>query len=224
MNKAFTLSEILITIGIIGVVAVITIPTLITKMKAKELQTQLKHADSVVQNGIGRMVADEVNIPDVFDNADYTTLQKYFKADRHCNMPSSFSDTNYTNYYGKAKASRASAQKWQYPPVCLMDGSFIMFGHLNFQIKDGVYYDSGNRVIMVDINGYDKLPNKYGYDTFFWIFNSKTNRIMPLSTKTTTFDATEAYYRCPPSVGSEAGIGCTLNALSDPNYFSNLEF
>jgi prepilin-type N-terminal cleavage/methylation domain-containing protein len=35
MNKAFTLSEILITIGIIGVVAVITIPTLITKMKTK---------------------------------------------------------------------------------------------------------------------------------------------------------------------------------------------
>lgn len=38
----FTLSEVLITVGIIGVVAAITIPTLIHKVKTYELRVQLK--------------------------------------------------------------------------------------------------------------------------------------------------------------------------------------
>ena len=38
-KKAFTLAEILITLGIIGVIAAITIPALINKTKNKELHT-----------------------------------------------------------------------------------------------------------------------------------------------------------------------------------------
>ena len=39
MKKAFTLAEILITLGIIGVVAAITIPGLITTYKAHQLRS-----------------------------------------------------------------------------------------------------------------------------------------------------------------------------------------
>ena len=48
-NNAFTLAEVLITLGIIGVVASMTLPALINQTRAKELQTGLKKAYSVLQ-------------------------------------------------------------------------------------------------------------------------------------------------------------------------------
>lgn len=45
----FTLAEVLITIGIIGVVSAITIPSLLTNVRNKDLQAQLKKH---IQNGI----------------------------------------------------------------------------------------------------------------------------------------------------------------------------
>lgn len=40
--KAFTLAEVLITLGIIGIVAALTLPALIQNNRNKELQTGLK--------------------------------------------------------------------------------------------------------------------------------------------------------------------------------------
>ena len=42
--KAFTLAEVLITLGIIGVVAAMTIPTLISKIGKRQLETQINTA------------------------------------------------------------------------------------------------------------------------------------------------------------------------------------
>ena len=39
-NSGFTLAEVLITLGIIGVVAALTIPTLMTNLKAQKLPSQ----------------------------------------------------------------------------------------------------------------------------------------------------------------------------------------
>ncbi len=41
-KKGFTLAEILITLGIIGIVAAMTIPTLISNYKKKEYSTKIK--------------------------------------------------------------------------------------------------------------------------------------------------------------------------------------
>jgi len=41
MKKGFTLAEVLITLGIIGVVAAMTIPTLMTKYAKQRTETQL---------------------------------------------------------------------------------------------------------------------------------------------------------------------------------------
>ncbi len=40
MKKAFTLAEVLITLGIVGVVAAITMPTLIANHRKKVLKSQ----------------------------------------------------------------------------------------------------------------------------------------------------------------------------------------
>lgn len=48
MKKAFTLAEVLITLGIIGVVAAMTIPTLIANMTSQRYRTQLKKTVSTL--------------------------------------------------------------------------------------------------------------------------------------------------------------------------------
>ena len=47
-DKGFTLAEILITLGIIGVVAAMTIPTLITNYQKKASVTKLQKAISIL--------------------------------------------------------------------------------------------------------------------------------------------------------------------------------
>ena len=45
---AFTLAEVLITLGIVGVVAALTLPVLISKYKHKELETRFKKSYSLI--------------------------------------------------------------------------------------------------------------------------------------------------------------------------------
>lgn len=56
---AFTLAEVLITLGIIGVVAALTIPTLVQNYQKKALVTQLKKTIAVLDNGFKLMMATE---------------------------------------------------------------------------------------------------------------------------------------------------------------------
>ena len=51
-RAAFTLAEVLITLGIIGIVAAMTIPTLISNYQKKQRLVQLKNSFSVVSNAI----------------------------------------------------------------------------------------------------------------------------------------------------------------------------
>ncbi len=57
-KQAFTLAEVLITLGIIGVVAAMTIPILMTAYRKKQTVTRLKRAYSIVQQSI-RLSEDE---------------------------------------------------------------------------------------------------------------------------------------------------------------------
>ena len=58
-RKAFTLAEVLITLGIIGVVAAMTIPTLMTKIQNRMFVAQLKKEYSTLQQGFKMMLAQE---------------------------------------------------------------------------------------------------------------------------------------------------------------------
>ncbi len=50
MKKAFTLAEVLITLGIIGVVASMTLPALIQKNNEKQIVVRLKKLYSMLQH------------------------------------------------------------------------------------------------------------------------------------------------------------------------------
>ena len=50
LHIGFTLAEVLITLGIIGVVAALTLPSLINKYKIKQLHTAFTRSSSIIQN------------------------------------------------------------------------------------------------------------------------------------------------------------------------------
>ena len=56
-NFGFTLAEVLITLGIIGIIAALTLPTLLGKVQDKILEAQVNKAKSVVVNGYKLMMA-----------------------------------------------------------------------------------------------------------------------------------------------------------------------
>lgn len=50
-SKSFTLSEVLITLGVIGIMAALTLPTVISKYKRKSVETKLAKFYSVMNEG-----------------------------------------------------------------------------------------------------------------------------------------------------------------------------
>ena len=52
MKKAFTLAEVLITLGIIGIVAAMTLPSLIANYQKKVTVNRLKQAYSMINQAL----------------------------------------------------------------------------------------------------------------------------------------------------------------------------
>lgn len=63
---AFTLAEVLITLGIIGVVAAMTMPSLISNYQQKQYEAKYAKAQNVMANGIKMMMAQN----DIYDVAE----------------------------------------------------------------------------------------------------------------------------------------------------------
>ncbi|MDO5436682.1 MAG: type II secretion system protein [bacterium] len=68
MQKAFTLAEVLITLAIIGVVAAVSIPSVISNSQQQEFKTGLRKAVSVLNSAITMNMALDGETP--YDNAN----------------------------------------------------------------------------------------------------------------------------------------------------------
>ena len=79
MKKAFTLAEVLITLMIIGIVAALTIPSVISNYQQQEFKTGLKKAVSVLNEAIQTNIAQEGETP-----YEIRDLYSYLK--RHMNV------------------------------------------------------------------------------------------------------------------------------------------
>ena len=111
--KAFTLAEVLITLLIIGVVAALTIPSVISDYTQREFKTGLQKAVSVLNEAIQINIAQEGETP--YENDD---LYSYLK--RHMNVISSGRDA-YFRYYGKTSGFIGNREQrenyaWDYGP------------------------------------------------------------------------------------------------------------
>lgn len=105
-NKSgFTLAEVLITLVIIGVIAAITVPTLITKYQKEQTVTRLKKAYSALSQTTARAIADNGPIAtwEVGQNlssqaaADFT--KKYIEPYLNLAKPTTMDDDTWITMY-----------------------------------------------------------------------------------------------------------------------------
>ena len=166
MKKGFTLAEVLITLGIIGVVAAMTIPNLITEHQKRATVTKLQRAISVI-NQAYRLAYDDVgeaNAEEAFNmgSEEYfnTYWAPYIKVLTYC---SSYKVCGYD-----------SSQPFSFADGTKQGMTLVMStSRTTFYTMDGFLYVvfiwSGDNVpnpnILVDING-GKKPNRYGIDVF----------------------------------------------------------
>ena len=75
LNFGFTLAEVLITLGIIGIVAAVTLPTLVSNYRKHVIENQLKTAYTLLAQTISRSEA----VNGSFENWDYYELADFDK-------------------------------------------------------------------------------------------------------------------------------------------------
>ena len=185
-RAAFTLAEVLITLGIIGIVAALTIPNLVVKYQRKVMQTRFQKAYSILTEVNTRMIAENINQYRDFvrtekdENGKYSeearnrqldTLASFLSGAKVCNGSYyscsgiedayDFPDKIHKTLDGQNNAHIA-ADAYMKKTVITNDGMDIWAGGLQFGIDK--YY--------VDTNGYNNGPNKLGYDLFRFVINS----------------------------------------------------
>ena len=101
MNRGFTLAEVLITLAIIGIVAALTIPSVISNYQQQEFKTGLKKAVSVLNEAIQTNIATDGETP--YENQDlFKYLQRHMSVLKtgyiHYDSPEGRNYGNYTFY------------------------------------------------------------------------------------------------------------------------------
>ena len=82
-SKSFTLSEVLITLGVIGIMAALTLPTVISKYKRKSVETKLAKFYSVMNEAVKMSIAEHGEIEfdtahrESINNAEY--IEQWYK-------------------------------------------------------------------------------------------------------------------------------------------------
>ena len=171
---AFTLAEVLITLGIIGIVAAMTCPTLVSKYRKAVVETSLKKTYSILTQMINRSEADNgsaVNWEWSSDIGNDIFFEKYFApylkitdkkvsggSGRYFNVYDAYGDVAY-NF------SRFGNGNW----YTLSDGSAIMF----YKNEWGAKLSSFKVVVPL---GSKRSHMVVGKDVFSFDIMSKNNK------------------------------------------------
>jgi len=230
-NHAFTLAEVLITLGIISVVAAVTLPVLINNIQDKQNIAKWKKEYSIISNAIIEL-KNENNIEffdkDVygrpkFSQEFYDAIETKIHVIDSCNLSTC---DNYAWKKGqnvKYKWSGIANVYSMYKPLNSNQENFsngvasYTFNHNAFLLNDGtaVYFGRANSGIwvVVDVNNFTKGPNEFGRDVFAMKVNDVINNlwIRPMGAEG-TFRKSLYGNECPcgkeqSSPGSSSDIG-----------------
>ena len=201
IKNGFTLAEVLITLGVIGVVAAMTLPSVIAKYQKQQTIAKLKKAYST----LGQLVlrSQENNGPAAFSTSDTVDAE----------VVKNFFNTYWFPYLNGPVISKEGVCPYGSDSVCaaysLLSGSVYdtsiytnyPIGRVFFTTNDGIAYyvdimrwenkydDDGNLVshiakystrqnVLIDVNGVNP-PNTFGKDVFMFIINFDDSLVRP---------------------------------------------
>lgn len=182
-NFGFTLAEVLITLGIIGTVAAMTIPTLMANLRATKLKSQFEKTYADLNVASRAFYADNDMSFREYQDSQYDGLSygstkslkyfmTYFKGHSSQGSVRTFETTRglkNLNLNGQEMAQWACDQS---------EMEMDISGRL-FSMDDNAarYNLPTGPKICVDINGVDR-PNKWGVDRFVFVFTD-TAAVVP---------------------------------------------
>lgn len=153
-KKGFTLAEVLVTLGVIGIVAALTLPTLSTNYQTAACESTTAKFYVNMQEAAQRyMVRKNVeSLADLnFDPEDF--VNSSFKVVKTC-YSSVINKCRPTSFKTNQGSSSLRPHYSHYKTYVLADGTAFSL--------------DSSRQLLVDING-NKGPNRIGYD--FWILS-----------------------------------------------------
>lgn len=228
--KAFTLAEILITLGIIGVVAAMTLPTLITSNRNKQLETALKRSYSLLSQALNMYQAangEPVTSENIGEYELKPILMKYLRYVKDCGKGTDIDkacipnlDAGGDKYDDVKRTYKTFSGKTDMYLYNIDDGQFVLNDGTLIMLENSPV--SGSRILItVDVNGYNNSPNRLGHDVFLFQLGSD-GRLIPGGAEGTAYYSKNDTYCSLTSTGNTNGAGCTYKALSDKDYFNNL--
>ena len=166
-KAAYTLAEVLITLGIIGVVAALTIPSLMASYQKKQTATRLKSAYSQLLQAIKLSEAENDDITG-WDFTQNGWFDKYLA--NHLKLSKSrFKNVNEEDSipYKEISGARETGLR-------LISGRnssiYTLLNGVDLIVVN--YLNRGGSDIAVDVNGVFTKPNQFGKDTFLFFINN----------------------------------------------------
>lgn len=213
----FTLAEVLITLGIIGVVAAITIPNLMTAYKAKKMRSQFLKSYSVIQQAFRQMEVDDVST----DISTYSgKMGSFYDA-----FKTRFNGAHWCGYYNNTSSTLPCAKDPTYKTLngrhtldknLFDDGQFVLPDGTLVIIENPNTSDVGRVWIFVDLNGYGNPPNRLGYDLF--VFQFVEGELHTMGDLQTSYTDVDKYCNLKSS-DIFNGIACAQKAKENSDYF-----
>lgn len=176
----FNFAEMTITLSIIGIIAVNTIPTLYMESQENSIIVALKRDYAVYSNGINHAISEN-GTPDTWGDSGSTpelsdinqVLSKYFKVIKDCDTGTGcFPDIKYKNLKGIYNETNLN-QDTLYTKLKLIDGTSIAVtqwrADCSLNWGDTLELKNVCGLLVLDVNG-EKTPNTYGKDFFGFAF------------------------------------------------------
>ena len=168
---AFTLAEVLVTLGIIGVVAVLTVPNVVSGYKKKVYVAQLQKVYNQISNAVALLMVDEEvdNLNDTYlycgDSEESETcversgqfFKKYFKISKDCGIDGENRECLAPQY----KLLNSDIQEGSYEEL----HGYVVTLNSGATIATRFFASEQPLILFIDING-KKAPNTYGRDVF----------------------------------------------------------
>jgi prepilin-type N-terminal cleavage/methylation domain-containing protein len=212
-KKGFTLSEVLITLGIIGVVAVLTLPSVIQKQHEKATVVKVKKMYNILSQAYVYAVK-EYGLPDEWGMNNAKDMRnKLFiniKKIKNCDIASKKDECGVAGHYYYMSGTENTDLINNAYSSSLSDGTTLMVyknvSNCHEYRGNGQFLQNQCGWIYVDVNG-NKAPNTYGKDLF--CFYLTKYGIIPVGT------VNETSY--PFSACKTDGAGCTAWLIYNEN-------
>ena len=190
MKKGFTLAEVLITLVILGVVAAMTIPSVLNNTRDMEYKSKAKKTFSILSQAMAMAsLQGYIPIVGISNNAESGTIDDWYKTYiapyittiKVCYKSSSgcwnSGDTKYLNGQNVYYNIHGKGIGANFITAILNDGTFInvdSYGSASMKTYFGA--DTSGKdglVIFFDVNG-DKKPNTVGRDIYVAVYKNGT--------------------------------------------------